>query len=36
MSAECPQTLPRRTAKVSERQRKLDVSLTCGYTLTFK
>jgi hypothetical protein len=34
MSAECPQTLPRKPAKVGEAQRKLNVSLTRDFTLT--
>src|SRR5680860_1360470 len=34
MSAQCPQTVPRRPAKVSERMRKLDVPLTWDFTLT--
>ena len=34
MSAQCPQTLPRRSAKVSERSRKPNVRLTCDSTVT--
>ena len=34
ISAQCPQTLPRMTAEVSERSRKLNVPLTCYFTLT--
>ena len=32
MSAQCPQTLPRKPANVSERWRKLNVALTCDFT----
>src|SRR5215213_6884613 len=34
MSALCPQTLPRRPAKVSEGSREENVRLTCHFTLT--
>jgi hypothetical protein len=32
MSAQCPQTLPRMTAKVGEGQRTLNVSMACDFT----
>jgi hypothetical protein len=34
MSAECPQTLPRKPANVGGGRRNLNVSLTCDFTLT--
>jgi len=34
VSAPCPQTLPRRPAKVSERRRKPSAALTCDFRLT--
>src|SRR5688572_11682918 len=34
MSAQCPQTLPRKSANVNEGRRKLNVGLTCDFTLT--
>src|SRR4051794_22152049 len=35
MSAQCPQTVPRRPAKGGEGRRKLTVRLTCDFTLTW-
>jgi len=34
MSGQCPQSLPRSSANAGEGQRKLNVRLTCGFTLT--
>ena len=34
MSAQCPQTLPRSSANLGEGRRKLNVALTCDFTLT--
>ena len=34
MSAQCPQTLPRKLENVSEGRRKLNMPLTCDFTLT--
>jgi hypothetical protein len=36
VSTQCPQTLPRSSANAGEGQWKLDVSVTCGFTLTSK
>ena len=34
MSAQCPQTVPRSSAKIGEGRRRLNVCLTCDFTLT--
>jgi hypothetical protein len=34
ISAQCPQTLPRKPENLSEGRRKLNVGLTCDFTLT--
>jgi hypothetical protein len=34
MSAQCPQTVPRTPANDGERQRKINVRLTCDFSLT--